>query len=109
MSTANAVDGDAVPVPHFGLALDTAAFHALADRVRQAGIHFEIEPHLRFQGMSCPDIIFWRRHFALSNALFKKLDKDASWLAGFCAESPMLFPTNETQSVVLHGGLHWQC
>ena len=58
MSTANAVDGDAVPVPHFGLALDTEAFHALADRVRQAGIHFELEPHLRFQGVSSPDVIF---------------------------------------------------
>ncbi len=53
-STANAVDGDAVPVPHFGLALDREAFHALAERVKQAGIHFEIEPHLRFKGAPHP-------------------------------------------------------
>ena len=29
----NAVDGDAVPVPHFGVALSVADFHALVDRI----------------------------------------------------------------------------
>ena len=48
--TQNAVDGDAVPVPHFGAALSLAQFHALADKVRAAGVEFEIEPHVRFQG-----------------------------------------------------------
>lgn len=48
--TANAVDGDAVPVPHWGLALPVAEFHALAERVRAAGVAFVIEPHLRFVG-----------------------------------------------------------
>jgi len=47
----NPVDGDEVPVPHFGLALTVEQFHALADRVRKAGIEFIIEPHLRFHGM----------------------------------------------------------
>ena len=46
----NAVDGDPVPVPHFGLALTTEQFHNLADRVRQAGLDFVLEPHLRFEG-----------------------------------------------------------
>jgi uncharacterized protein len=46
----NAVDGDPVPVPHFGLALSVPDFHALAERVAGAGVQFEIEPHLRFQG-----------------------------------------------------------
>eukprot|EP00803_Ostreobium_quekettii_P007852 evm.model.scf_35.7 EVM.evm.TU.scf_35.7 scf_35:60076-61904(+) len=49
-STANSVDGDPVPVPHFGLALTTEQFQQLADRVRSAGVKFEIEPHLRFKG-----------------------------------------------------------
>jgi uncharacterized protein len=47
----NPVDGDEVPVPHFGLALTVEQFHALADRLRKAGIQFIIEPTLRFQGM----------------------------------------------------------
>jgi extradiol dioxygenase family protein len=47
----NPVDGDEVPVPHTGLALTEEEFHALAVRVRDAGITFIIEPHLRFKGM----------------------------------------------------------
>eukprot|EP00558_Chaetoceros_sp_UNC1202_P002974 CAMPEP_0197234272 /NCGR_PEP_ID=MMETSP1429-20130617/2056_1 /TAXON_ID=49237 /ORGANISM="Chaetoceros sp., Strain UNC1202" /LENGTH=166 /DNA_ID=CAMNT_0042692635 /DNA_START=183 /DNA_END=683 /DNA_ORIENTATION=+ len=46
----NPVDGDDVPVPHFGLALKEEEFHALADRLRKAGVKFIIEPHLRFEG-----------------------------------------------------------
>ncbi|GMH95451.1 hypothetical protein TrVE_jg9139 [Triparma verrucosa] len=47
----NPVDGDEVPVPHTGLALTLEEFHALAERVRDAGVEFIIEPHLRFKGM----------------------------------------------------------
>lgn len=47
----NPVDGDEVPVPHFGLALTVEQFHALAERLRKADVQFLIEPHLRFQGM----------------------------------------------------------
>ncbi len=46
----NAVDGDAVPVPHFGLVLDWAEWEALRDRLTAAGKTFEIQPHLRFEG-----------------------------------------------------------
>ena len=49
-ATANAVDGDPVPVPHFGLALSVQQFHDLADRVKQAKVDFVIQPHLRFEG-----------------------------------------------------------
>lgn len=45
----NPVDGDEVPVPHAGLALTVEQFHELAERVRNAGINFIIEPHLRFK------------------------------------------------------------
>lgn len=47
----NAVDGHGVPVPHFGLLLSAEEFHALAGRVREAGIAFVIEPYLRFEGL----------------------------------------------------------
>jgi len=46
----NAVDGHDVPVPHFGVVLDWDDFHALAARLRQAGVRFVIEPGIRFAG-----------------------------------------------------------
>ncbi len=46
----NPVDGDAVPVPHFGLLLDVEEFRRLAGRLEQAGVDFVIAPHVRFAG-----------------------------------------------------------
>jgi uncharacterized protein len=46
----NPVDGHDVPVPHFGVILPMETWQALADRLRSAGIHFVIEPYIRFQG-----------------------------------------------------------
>jgi extradiol dioxygenase family protein len=47
----NPVDGHDVPVPHFGVVLEWDDFHALAERLRTAGVKFAIEPYLRFQGL----------------------------------------------------------
>lgn len=44
------VDGDNVPVRHFGLVLDMAAWRALAERLQAAGTRFVIEPRIRFRG-----------------------------------------------------------
>lgn len=46
----NEVDGDHVPVPHFGLLLRPDDWQRLADRARAAGVAFVIEPHTRFAG-----------------------------------------------------------
>ncbi len=46
----NPVDGDDVPVPHFGAILEWNAWHALAERLRASGVRFGIEPHIRFKG-----------------------------------------------------------
>ena len=46
----NAVDGDAVPVPHFGVVLPLDEWRALAARVAAAGVAFVIAPHVRFEG-----------------------------------------------------------
>ncbi|KAG5177174.1 Glyoxalase/Bleomycin resistance protein/Dihydroxybiphenyl dioxygenase [Tribonema minus] len=46
----NPVDGDEVPVPHFGLAMTVDEFHAFSQRLKEHGIKFIIEPHLRFKG-----------------------------------------------------------
>ena len=44
------VDGDAVPVRHFGAILGLGAWTALADKLQAAGTKFIIEPHVRFKG-----------------------------------------------------------
>jgi extradiol dioxygenase family protein len=44
------VDGEAVPVRHFGVILDMAAWNILAERLREAGVRFLIEPRIRFEG-----------------------------------------------------------
>ncbi|HRO61160.1 MAG TPA: VOC family protein [Burkholderiaceae bacterium] len=46
----SAVDGDQVPVRHFGVVLPMDDWHALAARLRDAGVSFVIEPHIRFEG-----------------------------------------------------------
>ncbi|NJP65104.1 VOC family protein [Streptomyces spiramenti] len=44
------VDGQDVPVPHFGVLLAAPEFHRLAARLRDAGARFVVEPRLRFEG-----------------------------------------------------------
>jgi uncharacterized protein len=46
----NPVDGEEVPVPHFGLVLPMTEWKALAERLRDADTHFVIEPTVRFAG-----------------------------------------------------------
>jgi extradiol dioxygenase family protein len=46
----SAVDGDDVPVRHFGVILTLPEWHALAGRLEAAGVSFIIAPHVRFQG-----------------------------------------------------------
>ncbi len=46
----NAVDGDNVPVRHFGAVLPMPQWEALAQKLRAAGTRFIIEPHIRFKG-----------------------------------------------------------
>jgi extradiol dioxygenase family protein len=48
----NPVDGEDVPVPHFGLVLAMDEWKALADRLRAANVEFVIEPTVRFQGQA---------------------------------------------------------
>ncbi len=46
------VDGDDVPVRHFGAILSMADWQALADKLKAAGTRFVIEPHIRFAGQA---------------------------------------------------------
>jgi extradiol dioxygenase family protein len=43
-------DGEAVPVPHFGMNLDRAAWEMLASRLKDADVDFHEPPHLRLKG-----------------------------------------------------------
>jgi len=46
----NLVDGENVPVRHFGLILEPADWRALAERLKAARVKFVIEPQVRFAG-----------------------------------------------------------
>jgi extradiol dioxygenase family protein len=46
----SAVDGENVPVRHFGAILAMDEWEALADKLRGAGTRFIIEPQIRFKG-----------------------------------------------------------
>ena len=39
-----------MPVPHFGVLLEPAAWRDLADRLTGSAVQFVIEPHTRFAG-----------------------------------------------------------
>jgi extradiol dioxygenase family protein len=46
----NEVDGDDVPVRHFGVVLSMERWNALTERLRAAQVEFLIEPKVRFRG-----------------------------------------------------------
>jgi uncharacterized protein len=46
----NPVDGEDVPVPHFGLVLAMDEWKALAERLSAGGVDFVIQPTIRFEG-----------------------------------------------------------
>src|SRR3954464_1841645 len=48
IKSSNHVDADEVPVPHFGIILAMDEWQKLADRLKEKGIQFVIEPKIRF-------------------------------------------------------------
>jgi uncharacterized protein len=46
----NAVDGKNVPVRHFGAILEMEEWESLAQKLKDYGIEFVIEPYVRFKG-----------------------------------------------------------
>jgi extradiol dioxygenase family protein len=46
----NEVDGENVPVRHFGVILDVPAWEAITNKLGAAGVSFIIEPQIRFKG-----------------------------------------------------------
>ncbi len=48
--TANQVDADNVPVPHFGIILPMEEWKIFAEKLKTKGVEFIIEPKIRFAG-----------------------------------------------------------
>lgn len=73
----NEVDGDNVPVRHFGVVLSMERWHALVGRLRAAGIAFLLEPRIRFAGEVGEQATFFVRDPS-GNALEFKAFADAA-------------------------------
>ena len=79
----NSVDGDDVPVPHFGVILDPPLWQALADRLSNAGTDFVIEPRTRFRGTSGEQSTMFLRDPAGNALEFKAFADDDAVFAPF--------------------------
>jgi extradiol dioxygenase family protein len=75
----NPVDGEHVPVPHFGLVLTMDSWNALAERLESAGVDFVIPPTVRFPGQPGEQATMFFRDPA-GNALEFKAMADPSKL-----------------------------
>ena len=73
------VDGDGVPVPHFGLVLPWEEWEALAQRLRDADWTFALAPRVRFRGEVGEQGTFFVRDPA-GNALEFKAFRDPGLL-----------------------------
>jgi extradiol dioxygenase family protein len=80
-ATTNPVDDHDVPVPHFGVLLETDQFHALATRLRDAGSEFVIAPYLRFEGQPGEQWTMFVRDPAGNALEFKAFADDAAVFA----------------------------
>ena len=73
----NEVDGDAVPVRHFGVILAWAEFAALRDRLVAAETVFRIAPRVRFEGEVGEQATMFLRDPAGNALEFKAFADDA--------------------------------
>jgi len=77
----NQVDGDAVPVRHFGAILDMSEWLKLAARLTEKKFSFIIAPGIRFEGLPGEQAAFFFRD-PCGNALeFKAFNNEASIFA----------------------------
>ena len=78
-SSVNDVDGDNVPVRHFGIVLGMKEWVALSKKLKQAEMRFLVEPRVRFEGLGGEQATMFIRDFS-GNALEFKAFKDQSRL-----------------------------
>jgi extradiol dioxygenase family protein len=73
----NEVDGDAVPVRHFGVILAMVQWHDLAEKLRKNGVNFVIEPDIRFRGQRGEQATFFVNDPSGNALEFKAFAEDA--------------------------------
>lgn len=83
----NPVDGDEVPVPHFGLAVDDAAFDALVEQFNSNKIKFIIQPHTRFEGMPGEQKTMFLKDPSGNNLEFKSMKNPENLFARYDIKS----------------------
>jgi extradiol dioxygenase family protein len=55
------VDGQAIPVPHFGVIVGWEDWHRAVDHLTYVGIEFRVAPHVRFAGAAGEQATFFIR------------------------------------------------
>ena len=81
---ANPVDGESIPVPHFGLVLSWDDHVQLSHRLLSDGVDFVIEPTTRFEGKVGEQRTFFLRDPCDNFLEFKTFrDPEALFAAGF--------------------------
>jgi|SRR6185295_3876274 len=73
----NEVDGEQVPVRHFGVILTMAEWRTLADKLKRSNVPFVIAPYIRFAGLPGEQATFFIRDPS-GNALEFKAFADES-------------------------------
>jgi len=80
----NPVDGDEVPVPHAGIALQSVEqFNSLVDKLRSHQFQFIIEPHLRFQGQPGEQYTMFFKDPSGNNLEFKAMTNQENLFAKY--------------------------
>merc|ERR1712137_104748 len=79
----NLVDGDHVPVPHFGVCLTVDQFHSLSERLKARQVRFVIEPHLRFRDTPGEQWTMFFRDPFHNNLEFKAMTRPDNLFAKF--------------------------
>lgn len=77
----NQVDGEDVPVPHFGLVLAMEDWKRLAARLQAAGTEFVIAPTIRFEGLPGEQATMFLRDPAGNALEFKAMANPANLFA----------------------------
>jgi extradiol dioxygenase family protein len=73
----NAVDGDIIPVRHFGVILTPEKWRETAENLRQAGVTFLVEPRVRFSGEPGEQFTLFVRDPSGNALEFKAFSDDA--------------------------------
>lgn len=73
----NQVDGDQVPIRHFGVILGMQEWKELSSKLMMSDVRFLIEPHVRFDGLEGEQATMFVRDFS-GNALEFKAFKNMS-------------------------------